>query len=49
MKKQKKLPFGATIIPILLASDKTIMSLSHGNQIFLPIYVTISTLGAKIR
>ncbi len=29
--KQKELPAGATIIPILLASDKTVMSLSHGD------------------
>ncbi len=32
--KQKKLPVGTTIISILLASDKTMMSLSHGDQVF---------------
>ncbi len=45
--KQKKLPAGAIIIPILLASDKTIMSLSHGDQVLWPVYVTIGNLDAK--
>ncbi len=29
--KQKELSIEATIIPILLASDKTVMSLSYGD------------------
>ncbi len=48
-KKQKELPAGATIIPILLASDKTVMSLSHGDQVLWPVYVTIGNLDAKTR
>ena len=30
-----------TIIPILLANDKTLISLSHGNQVLWPVFVTI--------
>ena len=45
--KQKELPAGATIISVLLASDKTIMSLSHGDQILWPVYVIIENLDAK--
>ncbi len=37
----------ATIIPILLSSDKTIMSICHGDQILWPVYITIGNLGAK--
>ena len=47
--KQKKLSVKATIIPILLASDKTVMSLSHGDQVLWPVYVTIGNLDAKTR
>ena len=38
---------GATIIPILLSNNKTIMSFSHGNQILWPVYITIRYLDAK--
>ncbi len=39
----------ATIIPILLLSDKTVMSFSHGDQMLWPVYITIRNLDAKIR
>ena len=39
----------ATIIPILLSSDKTVMSLSHGDQTLWPVYITISNLDLKTR
>ena len=45
--KQIKLPTRATIIPIILVSDKIIISLSHGDQILWPVYVTIGNLDAK--
>ncbi len=45
--KQKELPAWATIIPILPASDKTIMNLSHWDQVLWPVYVTIGNLDAK--
>ncbi len=47
--KQKELLARAIIIPILLASDKTIMSLSHGDQVLWPVYVTTGNLDAKMR
>ena len=37
----------ATIISILLSSDKIVMSLSHGDQTLWPIYITISNLDSK--
>ncbi len=42
-------PPGVTIIPILLSSDKTVMSLSHGDQTLWPIYIMIGNLDAKAR
>lgn len=48
-KQQKDHPPGATIIPILLSNDKTIMSLSHGNQTLWPIYISIGNLDSKTR
>ena len=37
----------ATIIPILLSSDKTVMSLSHVDQTLWPVYITIDNLDSK--
>ena len=45
--KQTELSAGAIIILILLASDKSVISLSHRDQILWPIYVTIGNLDAK--
>ncbi len=45
--KQKELLARATIITILLASDKTVMGLSHGDQVFWSVYITIGNLDAK--
>ena len=44
---QEEIPDGGTIIPILLASDKTMLSLHHGNQSAWPIYITIGNLDPK--
>ena len=41
---QEEIPDGGTIIPILLASDKTMLSLHHGDQSAWPIYITIGNL-----
>lgn len=46
-KKQKNLPVKATIIPILLTSDKTVISLKHENQILWLVYITIDHLDIK--
>ena len=40
-------PPKATIIPILLSSDKTVISLSHGDQTLWPVYITIGNLDSK--
>ena len=40
---------GGTIIPILLASDKTMLSLHHGDQSAWPIYITIGNLDQNTR
>ena len=48
-KQQKEHPSQATIIPILISSDKTVMSLSHGDQTLWPVYITIGNLDAKTR
>ncbi len=42
-------PPGVTIISILLSSDKTVMSLSHGVQTLWLVYFTIGNLDAKTR
>ena len=47
--KQNKLFAEATLIPILFTSDKTVLSLSYGNQLLWPVYVTIGNLDVKIR
>jgi hypothetical protein len=47
---QEEIPDSGTIIPILLASDKTmLLSLHHGDQSVLPIYITIGNLDRKTR
>ena len=40
-------PSQATIIFILISSDKTVISLSHGYQILWPVYIIIGYLDAK--
>jgi hypothetical protein len=46
---QGEIPDGGTIIPVLLASDKTMLSLHHGDQSVWPIYVTIGNLDRQTR
>jgi hypothetical protein len=46
---QGEVPDGGTIIPVLLASDKTMLSLHHGDQSAWPIYITIGNLDRKTR
>ena len=42
-------PPKVTIIPILLSSDKTIISLSHRDETLWPVYITIGNLDSKTR
>jgi hypothetical protein len=46
---QDKLPTDATIIPLLLASDKTVLTQHHGDKSAWPVYLTIGNLSNKIR
>ena len=48
-KQQMEHPPEATIIPILLSSDKTVMSLSHRDQTLWPVYITIGNSDSKTR
>ncbi len=45
----KKHLLQTNIIPILISSDKTVISLSHGDQTLWPVYITIRNLDAKTR
>ena len=47
--KQRELPEGATIIPLLLASDKTMLSQHHGDVSAWPVYLTIGNLDNETR
>lgn len=46
---QKCLPPDATVIPIILASDKTTLTYHHGDQQAWPVYVTIGNLDKQTR
>ena len=46
-KQQIEHPFKATIIPILLSSNKLIMSFSYWDQTLWLIYITIGNLNLK--
>ena len=46
--KEKKLPARARIIPIFLTNEKTVMSLSYGDKVLWPVYITIGNLDAKM-
>ncbi len=46
-KQQKKHPSQATIIPILILSDKTVMSFSHWDKTLWLVYIIIGNLDAK--
>ena len=45
---QKQLLIGATIVLLLLGTDKTLLMMLHGDQSVWPIYLTIGNLDAKI-
>lgn len=46
---QSALPEGATVVPLLLSSDKTDLSTHHGDHVAWPIYFTIGNLDAATR
>jgi hypothetical protein len=47
--RQTQLPNGATIIPLLLGTDKTLLTMLHGDLSAWPIYLTIGNLDAETR
>ncbi|KAG1734201.1 uncharacterized protein EDB91DRAFT_1250985 [Suillus paluster] len=47
--KQKELPKGATIVPIILASDKTCLSQFRGDKSAWPVYLSISNITKEKR
>lgn len=46
---QNLLPEGATVVPLILSTDKTAISLHHGDVAMWPVYVTISNLDSQCR
>jgi len=47
--QQKSLPPGGTVVPVLLASDKTQLTQHHGDKSSHPVYVTIGNLDKSTR
>lgn len=41
---QRKLPLGATVVPLLLASDKTALTILQGDKSMWPVYLSIGNL-----
>ena len=46
---QEKLPDGATVVPIILSSDKTMLSQHRGDISVWPVYLTIGNLNSATR
>ncbi|EJD33712.1 hypothetical protein AURDEDRAFT_38538, partial [Auricularia subglabra TFB-10046 SS5] len=46
---QKRLPEGALVIPIILASDKTQLTVLSGDKSAYPVYITIGNIHSDIR
>jgi hypothetical protein len=47
--EQEKLPLGATLVPLICGSDKTLLTTMAGNQSAWPVYITIGNLSNRIR
>ncbi|KAJ7572033.1 hypothetical protein C8J56DRAFT_1081438 [Mycena floridula] len=46
---QKRLPEGATVAPYILSSDKTKLSVFHGDKAAWPVYLTIGNISKEVR
>ena len=46
---QDQLPDGSTIVPLLIGTDKTVLTQHHGDVAAWPVYLTIGNLKAKVR
>ena len=47
--KQQQLPEGATVIPLIIATDKTLLTQHHGDVLAWPVYLTIGNLDRRTR
>jgi hypothetical protein len=47
--RQDRLPTGATVIPVIVASDKTHLSNHAGSKKLWPVYITIGNLKLRAR
>jgi hypothetical protein len=47
--KQLELPPGATIVPVIISSDKTLMTHLRGDQSVWPLYITVGNLSRSAR
>ena len=47
--KQQLLPAGATIIPLLISTDKTVITQHHGDKSAWPVYLAIGNLPRSVR
>ena len=48
-KTQERLSDGSTIVPLLIDTDKTVLTQHHGNVAARPVYLTIRNLKAEVR
>ena len=46
---QEQLPDGSTIVPLLIGTDKTVLTQHHGDVAAWPVYLTIGNLKADVR
>ncbi|KAJ7582127.1 hypothetical protein C8J56DRAFT_1015707 [Mycena floridula] len=46
---QKRLPEGATVVPYILSSDKTKLSVFRGDKAAWPVYLTIGNISKEVR
>ena len=46
---QEQLPNSSTIVPLLIGTDKTVLTQYHGDIAAWPVYLTIRNLKAKVR
>ncbi|KAL0063337.1 hypothetical protein AAF712_009732 [Marasmius tenuissimus] len=46
---QNALPDGATVVPLILSSDKTKLSVFRGDKSAWPVYLTIGNIGKEVR
>ena len=47
-KTQDQLPEGSTIVPLLIATNKTVLTQHHGDVVAWPVYLTIGNLKAQV-